>query len=205
MVDQNESYLIVGLGNPGASYENTLHNSGFMVVKAYANKYGMSFSSKNKKVDGLMTQGSVDGKKVFLLMPQTFMNESGRSVRLAMDFFKIKLGNILVVVDDVAIPFGDIRIRQMGSDGGHNGLKSIEEHIHSQKYSRIKIGIGEKPPYKELSDFVLGKFTSKQKLALPAIINKAIDAIDLWLEEGMVSAMNKMNYFTKKIIDEESQ
>jgi peptidyl-tRNA hydrolase, PTH1 family len=203
MIDQNESYLIVGLGNPGKDYEKTLHNFGFIAVSSYANKHNMSFS-KNKKVDGMLCHGNIDGKKVILLLPLTYMNDSGRSIRLAIEFFKINTSNILVVVDDVAIPFGDIRIRKQGSDGGHNGLKSITKYLHTQEYARMKLGVGEKPQYSDLSDFVLGNFSVEQKKGLPDIITKAVDGIDLWLNEGAATAMNKMNV-TKKIIDEESQ
>jgi PTH1 family peptidyl-tRNA hydrolase len=196
------NYLIVGLGNPGKSYANTLHNIGFEVNKALAKKYEADFK-ENKKLNGLIARSARKEKNLFLFLPLTFMNDSGSAVRACKDYYKIEVNNLLVLVDDVDIDFGEYRMRKSGRSGGHNGLKSIEEYLGTQNYSRLRIGVGQKPNKEmALSSFVLGKFTSAQKKMIPSIIEDAINGIELWMDEGIEQAMNVLNIKKKKIGEE---
>ena len=167
--------LIVGLGNPGSAYEETRHNMGFQVVKRWAAKQGLSFRRARHLVGEVASQADVT-----LLLPMTYMNSSGESVRLCVDYFKLPVENILVVCDDIALPFGEIRLRQGGSAGGHNGLKSVEAHLGTQAYSRLKVGVGDRDRG-ELADHVLGRFTAQELQELPEILEKASEVLDAWL------------------------
>lgn len=139
-----------------------------------------------------MARGVIGGKRVLLLLPLTYMNESGLSVRLCADYFKISHDHLIVVVDDVALPFGKLRLRTTGSSGGHNGLKSIEAHLESQNYTRLRIGVGEDLE-RELADYVLAKFTEEEKGALNEIMDKAVTIIEIWLALGPDVAMKSAN------------
>ncbi|MBQ8519381.1 MAG: aminoacyl-tRNA hydrolase, partial [Agathobacter sp.] len=151
-------FVIVGLGNPGKKYENTRHNAGFISIDALADKYGISISEKKHKA--LCGSGVIEGNKVLLVKPQTFMNLSGESVRAVMDFYKIDPEeDMLVIYDDISLAPGNIRIRKKGSAGGHNGIKSIIAHAGTQNFMRIKVGVGEKPSGWDLADYVLGHFS----------------------------------------------
>lgn len=191
-----KTYLIVGLGNPGILYENTRHNFGFRIVKALARKYGLKFK-KEKKFNAKMTDGKILDFKVLLLMPLTYMNESGSAVKKVKDFFKIDISNILIVVDDVDIAFEEFRIKEDSSSAGHKGLASIEKHLSSQKYARLRVGIGKKK--KELKSYVLDRFTKEEKGKLPSLVNKAIGFIELWLEKGVQITANTANIKVKKL------
>jgi peptidyl-tRNA hydrolase, PTH1 family len=173
------NHLIVGLGNPGSAYEDTRHNIGFRVVGAYAEKYQLVVRSV-ATVTGELARGQVHGKKAILLWPMTYMNSSGRAVRMCADYFEVPSKQILVVCDDVALPFGTLRMRENGSSGGHNGLKSIEAYLGTTDYPRLKVGIGDRQQG-ELADYVLGKFLKEEQMALPKIVEDAIAMIDRWL------------------------
>lgn len=170
--------LIVGLGNPGKSYELTRHNVGFEVVKALAKKKGWSFH-RDAKIEGEIAQGSVGEQKWFLLLPETYMNSSGEAVRRCVEYFKVPLEEILVVCDDIALPFGTLRLREKGSAGGHNGLRSIEEHLGSQHYARLRIGVGDRMEG-DLADHVLGKFLAEEQEKLPTLIADASASVEKW-------------------------
>ena len=151
-------FIIVGLGNPGKKYENTRHNAGFLAIDALADKYGIRVTEKKHKA--LCGTGVIEGNKVLLVKPETFMNLSGESVRAVMDFYKIDPEeDMLVIYDDISLAPGNIRIRKKGSAGGHNGIKSIIAHAGTQNFVRIKVGVGEKPSGWDLADYVLGHFS----------------------------------------------
>ena len=188
----NERYLIVGLGNPGMSYAMTRHNVGFMVVKDFVAKHQLTFRSALSTVKGSLAKGAIVGKQLFFLLPLTYMNESGNAVRCALEYYNIPLGNALIVCDDTALPFGRLRLREKGSAGGHNGLKSIEAHLNTQDYKRLRFGVGE-PTERGLKDFVLEGFSQEEKEALPAHIARASAAIEVWLKEGIEAAMRSAN------------
>lgn len=184
-------YLIVGLGNPGAQYRGTRHNTGFMVLDALAEKHSISVDMKKHK--GLEGKGMIAGEKVVLLKPQTYMNLSGESVREAADFYKIEPDHVLVIFDDISLNPGQLRVRGKGSAGGHNGMKNIILHLGTQDFPRIKVGIGEKPPRMDLVDHVLGHFQGEDKIAIEEAIPKAVSAAEVFLEEGLNAAMNQFN------------
>nr|MCR5311293.1 aminoacyl-tRNA hydrolase [Lachnospiraceae bacterium] len=151
-------YIIAGLGNPGREYAGTRHNAGFMAIDELASRFGIDVSEKKHK--GLIGKGVIEGNKVILLKPQTYMNSSGESLREAVDYYKIDPEEELIVIyDDISLNPGDIRVRKQGSAGGHNGMKSIIAHLGTQGYTRVRIGIGEKPPRMDLADWVLGHLT----------------------------------------------
>jgi peptidyl-tRNA hydrolase, PTH1 family len=193
----DEVFLIVGLGNIGKEYKGTRHNLGFIVVETLALKYQVAFQSK-VKLKGELAQLVIDGKKVFLLKPITYMNNSGIALRSAVDFFKIKdFSNLLVVVDDIAIPFGELRLKEEGGAGGHKGLLSVETHLGSSHYPRLRIGVGDRQRG-DLISHVLGNFNETEREELPIIISRAIEIIHLWLMQGIVVAMNQANIRNKE-------
>lgn len=178
----NANYLIVGLGNPGAAYEHTRHNVGFRVIKALAQKYGIELRPALTIAKGSLGDGVIEGKSVRLLLPLTYMNESGLAVRRCCDYFKIGREKLIVVVDDVALPFGALRLREEGSSGGHNGLKSVAAHLSSEEYARLRLGIGDRTSG-DLADHVLARFSAEEEKEMPAIIDRAVEALEKWLKE----------------------
>lgn len=184
-------YLVVGLGNPGREYEGTRHNVGFDVIDYLAEKLNVPVSKI--KFKGLMGDCSLKGDKVIFLKPSTFMNLSGESVRDAADFYKIPDENIIIIYDEVAVEAGRIRIRPSGSDGGHNGMKSIIYQLGSDKFPRIRVGIG--APRFGMVDHVLGRFTEDEKKLMNESIKAAGDAALSIIENGVQSSMNRYNGF----------
>ena len=185
-------FVIVGLGNPGKKYENTRHNAGFIAIDALADKYGISISEKKHKA--LCGSGVIEGNKVVLIKPQTFMNLSGESVRAVMDFYKIDPEeDMLVIYDDISLAPGNIRIRKRGSAGGHNGIKSIIAHAGTQNFMRIKVGVGEKPSGWDLADYVLGHFSDDDNVKLKEIMPDVIQAAALMVQGDVDKAMNDFN------------
>jgi PTH1 family peptidyl-tRNA hydrolase len=191
--------LITGLGNPGSQYERTRHNVGFMALDLFAQKHGAG----NFRVahEGFMADVLLNGEKLLLLKPQTYMNLSGRAVASAMQFYKLGLADLLVVVDDVALPAGTIRLRTSGSAGGHNGLKDIELALgnlaaangkRGLDYQRLRIGV-DAPGMVPQKDYVLGAFTAEQKPKMEAALKAAVEAMGVWAMNGIVTAMNKFN------------
>jgi PTH1 family peptidyl-tRNA hydrolase len=191
--------LVVGLGNPGPDYVGTRHNIGFEVVDQLAARLGWvgspdQFNRRAKtKFDGLTLDGMVGGDKLLLLKPMTFMNASGRAVHSAMSFFQIAPQDVMVVLDDLALPAGRLRIRAGGSSGGHNGLKDIERAIGTIDYPRLRIGIDPPPPMIEGKDYVLGKFSAEQRRLVDPAITRACGAIVTWIDKGIEAAMNQFN------------
>lgn len=192
MEESIDMYIIVGLGNPRAEYENTRHNIGFDVIDFLAKKYDISVSEQ--KFKALIGKGMIEREKVVLVKPLTFMNLSGESVREVCNYFKVEVEKDLIVIsDDVSLAEGMIRIRKKGSAGGHNGLKNIIMQIGTDSFQRIKMGVGEKPKGYDLADYVLGHFLKKDREIMDRGIEDASSAIQIMLTEGIDSAMNKFN------------
>ncbi|MCH9630932.1 MAG: Peptidyl-tRNA hydrolase [Chlamydiia bacterium] len=177
-----EAYLIVGLGNPGKKYEMTRHNMGFLVVEKLAERLGATLSP-SKAFLGRFGKAAVDGKKVYFLLPATYMNLSGQAVRRCMDYYNLASEKLLIVSDDVALPFGQLRIREKGSAGGHNGLKDVERHLGTQEYQRLRIGVGSNGS-ENLDEYVVGNFNSHEKKLLPEIQIDAALALEEWVKVG---------------------
>ena len=185
-------WLVVGLGNPGDKYENTRHNVGFLTVDALAERLGIPVQKLRYRA--LTNTAELGGQKVLLMKPVTYMNLSGEAVRQAAGFYKIPPERVLVISDDVSLPLGKLRIRTGGSAGGHNGLKNIIAQLGSERFPRVKIGVGEKPrPDYDMADWVLSKFTGEDKKAIDAAVLRAADAVECLLREGPERAMNRFN------------
>ena len=186
----NDSWLIVGLGNPGKQYERTRHNCGFRALDVLAEKLGCKVDKL--KFQGLYCQTNYRGSKVFLLKPQTFMNLSGRSVLQLSAYFNIPPARIIVLFDDISLAPGRLRLRPDGSAGGHNGIKSIIQELGSQDFPRVKIGVGAKPhPDYDLADWVLSTFSAQEEKALAPAIERAADAALCIIEKGIAEASNR--------------
>lgn len=187
-----ESWLIVGLGNPGREYEKTRHNCGFQAMDTLAQKLGCAIDKG--KFQGLYGQCSYHGIRLLLLKPQTYMNLSGRSVLQLSAFFKIPPQRIIVLFDDISLPPGRLRIRANGSAGGHNGIKSIIQELGSQDFPRVKIGVGAKPhPDYDLADWVLSAFSSAEEKELAPALERAADAALCIIDEGTAAASNRFS------------
>lgn len=185
-------FLIVGLGNPGEKYSFTRHNAGFLCVDLLAEQNG--FSLKRLKFRSLTADTTLAGHRCLVLKPQTFMNNSGEAVRDAAAFYKIPPERILVIFDDVSLDVGRLRIRRKGTDGGHNGLKSIIYHLNSDAFPRIKIGVGKKPHLDyDLADWVLSSFKKDEQPPLKAALERACEAVPLILDGKIDEAMNRCN------------
>lgn len=185
-------YIIVGLGNPGKQYDHTRHNIGFQVIDYLAEQNGISVEEKKHKA--LVGKGMIGGEKVILAKPQTYMNLSGESVRELVDYYKIDWEEELIVIsDDISLDVGGIRVRKKGSAGGHNGLKNIIQHLGSEGFTRIKMGVGEKPKGYDLADYVLGHFSTEEKQIMADSAKKAAEAIQTIFSDGVDMAMNRFN------------
>ena len=183
--------LIVGLGNPGAKYAGTRHNGGFSVRDKLAERHNIKVDTCKHKA--LIGKGVINGEKVILAMPQTFMNLSGESVRAIMDFYKLTVDDLIVVYDDIDLDVGKIRIREKGSAGGHNGMKNIILHSGSQDFVRVRVGVGKKPEHMDLADHVLSRFSREDLPFMRESCGKACDALEVILSDGAVAAMNRYN------------
>jgi peptidyl-tRNA hydrolase, PTH1 family len=186
-----KDYLIIGLGNPGSSYEKTRHNVGFRAVRHFAKKHGIELR-KGARFSAEIGHGTVEGASVGLVLPLTYMNSSGESVRTCVQAFKVPLQQVMIVVDDVAFPVGELRLKEGGSSGGHNGLKSIEEHLGTSEYPRLRLGVGS-PEGQDLADYVLGKFEPAEEAVLKQVFEKAAEVLDCWIQKGIQPAMTKAN------------
>ena len=192
MATGNVDYIIVGLGNPGGEYEATRHNAGFVVIDMLAEE--CSCAVTKLKFKSLYGTAQIGDKKCILMKPQTYMNNSGEAVRDAAAFYKIPAERIIVVSDDISLDVGKLRIKRKGSDGGHNGLKSIIYQIQSDNFSRIKMGVGKKPhPEYDLAAWVLSRFKNDEAEPLKSAAKNACDAIKLIVGEKIDMAMNKFN------------
>lgn len=188
----NETWLIVGLGNPGREYEKTRHNAGFRAIDQLADQLGCRIDKG--KFQGLYGQVTYNGKKLLLLKPQTFMNLSGRSVLQLSAYFNIPPARIIVLFDDISLPPGRLRVRADGSAGGHNGIKSIIQEIGSQNFPRVKIGVGAKPnPDFDLADWVLSTFSAQEEKALKNALEWAGEAALTIIDHGVPESANRYN------------
>ncbi|KYH28644.1 MULTISPECIES: aminoacyl-tRNA hydrolase [Clostridium] len=185
-------FLIVGLGNPGKEYENTRHNVGFDIIDLISEKYNIEIN--RKKFKGVYGDGNINGERVFLLKPETYMNLSGESVKEISDFYKIPNENIIIIYDDISLDVGRLRIREKGSAGGHNGIKSIIASLGSDVFPRIKVGVGQ-PMEEDLVSFVLGRFSDDDRKILEKVFEAASAAVEVIIKKGTMEAMNKYNGF----------
>lgn len=180
------------VGQPNKEYDNTRHNIGFAAIDALADKYGISVSDMKNKA--LMGKGVINGNKVMLLKPLTYMNLSGEAIRAAVDYYKIdEKSELIVIYDDISLDVGQLRIRKKGSAGGHNGIKNIILHLGHDTFLRIKIGVGEKPKGYDLADYVLGHFSGEELAIMKESLEKVCGAVELMLEGDVDAAMNQYN------------
>lgn len=185
-------FIIVGLGNPGKQYENTRHNVGFDAIDTLVDEYRIPSSGTQHKA--MCGKGVIDGQKVLLAKPLTYMNLSGESVRALVDYYKVDPETeLLVIFDDISLEPGQIRIRKKGSAGGHNGIKSIISHLGTQNFQRIKIGVGEKPKNWDLADYVLGAFPKADRELVDDALNQAMKATAMIVQGDIDKAMNQFN------------
>ena len=185
-------YIIAGLGNPEKKYMNTIHNIGFDVIDAIAEKNDIVLGEKKHKA--VIGKGIAAGQKVVLVKPLTYMNLSGESIRSVIDFYKVdEKSELIVISDDVSLDMGQIRMRKRGSDGGHNGLKNIIMHLGHDEFIRVRMGVGEKPPQMDLADYVLGHFSAQEREVMNESARTAVLAIETMMVEGPDAAMNKYN------------
>ena len=185
-------YIIAGLGNPGRAYENTRHNVGFASLDTLAKRHRIELSTR--KFQALVGSGCIDGQKVLLVKPQTYMNLSGESLRAACDFFKVDPEQELIVIyDDISLAPGQLRVRKKGSAGGHNGIKNIIAQLGTQNFLRVKVGVGEKPAGWDLADYVLGHFSEEEQAVMEEAFVQAADAAVALLTEDVERVMNQYN------------
>lgn len=185
-------YIIVGLGNPTKEYDNTRHNIGFAAIDMLADKYGINVSEVKHKA--LLGKGVINGNKVILVKPMTYMNLSGEAVRAVIDYYKIdEEEELMVIYDDISLDVGQLRVRKKGSAGGHNGIKNIIAHLGHDTFQRIKIGVGEKPKGYDLADYVLGHFSKEDLATLKEGMERVDGAVNLMLQGDIDEAMNRYN------------
>ncbi|UOE60565.1 aminoacyl-tRNA hydrolase [Priestia filamentosa] len=183
--------VIVGLGNPGKQYEHTRHNIGFMIVDELSDRFNIPLNQT--KFNGMFGMGHVQGEKVCLLKPLTYMNLSGESLRPLMDYYDVEIEDIVVIYDDLDLPAGKIRLRQKGSPGGHNGIKSIIQHVHTDQFKRVRVGIGRPQTNMKVVDYVLGRFTDDEMISMKKAMERSILACEKWLNEPFLNVMNTYN------------
>ena len=198
-------YLIVGLGNPGAEYAGTRHNAGFMVVERLAGRWRAKWALDDKFMSRL-AKVEREGRRLMLGQPQTYMNQSGEAVGKLMEYFRIPLERLLALVDDADLPLGEIRLRGRGSSGGHRGLKSIEQHLGSREYARLRVGIGRAPgAAREITDHVLGRFSAAESALLKKVLDRAADQIECWIKDGIAKAMSQFNGAVQSLESEDKR
>ncbi len=188
----SELRLIVGLGNPGGDYEHTRHNLGFLAVQRLAEKLKFKFALSSL-TKGVTAEGVFEDREIYLLMPMTFMNNSGVAVRQIMAKKEFLPENVLVICDDFHLDFEQIRLRAKGSDGGHNGLNSVIQHLGTEEFARLRMGIGYPPGKKDTVDYVLEEFAKKEKDHLDNFVDEALSCCLMWLREGVEAAMDQHN------------
>lgn len=193
--EESIMYVIAGLGNPGKEYEETKHNIGFKVIDQLSEDYTINISKWKQKA--LVGDGMIQGQKVMLIKPQTYMNLSGESIREVLNFYKVPVDRLIVVYDDISLEPGITRIREKGSAGGHNGMKNIIAQLGTDTFLRVKVGIGKKPNGWDLADFVLARFAKDDEPLMVAGIERACKAVELVLTKGIGDAMNLTNQKAK--------
>jgi PTH1 family peptidyl-tRNA hydrolase len=190
--ERNEKVrLYVGLGNPGKKYQMTRHNMGYLLLEAFAHLHQIPLA-EDKRFFAIVGKGRVKGVQVHLVLPTTYMNESGQAVRRYMDYHKIAIEDVVVATDDADIPFGELRLRSQGSSGGHNGLKSVQAHMGTAEYVRFRLGIGREGERGTLADYVLDVFNKNEAEQLVSILDKGAAVLEMLLAEDVTNAMNKV-------------
>ncbi|MFE9325130.1 aminoacyl-tRNA hydrolase [Nocardia sp. CA-135953] len=184
--------LVVGLGNPGSEYERTRHNIGFLVADVLAQRVGGRFAV-HKKSGADLLQARLDGRQVLIAKPRSFMNLSGRSVAALAKFFSVPPTEVIVVHDELDLPFGQVRLKRGGGEGGHNGLRSVSSALTTKDYLRTRIGIGRPPGRQDPADYVLKPFSSVERKEVPVIVEQAADAVELLLRVGLEPAQNQLH------------
>ena len=188
--------LLAGLGNPGSRYVDTRHNVGWLVIDRLAGRWGYALSEKRPGLR--MADGRVAGERAVLAEPQTYMNRSGEPARGLVDFYKASTEQVIVVHDDLDLPFGQLRLKRGGGAGGHNGLRSLDAHLSDREYTRVRVGIGRPPAGVEVSEYVLQPWTAVERESLDARVDAAADAVELLLSQGLTAAMNRFNTRIRK-------
>jgi PTH1 family peptidyl-tRNA hydrolase len=189
------TWLIAGLGNPGREYQRTRHNVGFLVVENLGQRWGLSFT--RHKVRAEIAEGSALGERVILAKPQTYMNQSGESVRGLQKLHNIETEHILIVYDEMDLPLGRLRLRDRGSSGGHRGMGSVIDHLHTDAIARLRVGVSRPPPDLDPIDYVLKPFSADEQRELPAIFERAASGIETLVRDGITAAMNAVNTVPK--------
>lgn len=185
-------HLIVGLGNPGAEYAKTRHNAGFMLADLLAERWRANWNNE-KKFQARIAKAERNAHRVLLCEPQTYMNASGEAVGALVKFYQLPLGNLMVVVDDADLPLGEIRLRPAGGSGGHHGLESIQSHLSSKDYARLRVGIGRMDGKRDIAGHVLGKLGGEEMALLEKVLTRAADQLECWLAHGLQKAMSQFN------------
>ncbi|WP_040861407.1 aminoacyl-tRNA hydrolase [Nocardia niigatensis] len=184
--------LVVGLGNPGSEYEHTRHNVGFLVADVLAERVGGRFTV-HKKSGADLLEARLDGRKVLLAKPRTYMNLSGRPVAALAKFFSVPASEVIVVHDELDLPFGAIRLKRGGGEGGHNGLRSISQALTTKDYLRVRFGIGRPPGRQDPADYVLKPFSAPERKEVPVIVEQTADAVELLVRVGLEAAQNQLH------------
>lgn len=192
MSESARQLIFVGLGNPGKDYEMTRHNIGQIVIFELAKSLGLAFKN-DSHFESEVVKGSIDKTKIHLLFPKTYMNESGRALRRYLDFHKLSPKEVVIISDDVDLPFGEIRLRESGGPGSHNGLKSIEKYLGSKDYIRLRMGIGKQPEKQELSDYVLSRFNAEESAILDLFVKQGALILKRIASEDIKHLMNDIN------------
>jgi PTH1 family peptidyl-tRNA hydrolase len=195
------SFLIVGLGNPGAEYAKTRHNAGFLLVEKLAGRWKANWALE-KKFNARVARAEHHGSRMVLCEPQTFMNSSGETVGPLAGFYRVPLKQLLVAVDDADLPLGEIRLRPGGSSGGHHGLESIEQHLNTREFARLRIGIGRKDGAREITGYVLGRFSAAEAELVEKVLTAAADQVETWLRDGIQKAMSLFNGVVEELKSE---
>jgi PTH1 family peptidyl-tRNA hydrolase len=185
-------HLIVGLGNPGAEYAKTRHNAGFLLLEKLAAHWKADWT-RERRFNARIARAECNDARVLLCQPQTFMNLSGEAVGTLKNFYQLPLKCLLVVLDDADLPLGEIRLRARGGSGGHHGLESIEQHLGSREFARLRMGIGRKDGGREITDYVLGKFDPGEAALVKKVLGRSADQVECWLDAGVEKAMNQFN------------
>jgi len=185
-------YLVVGLGNPGTQYAQTRHNAGFQVIERLAERLRVEWKSE-KKFLARVGRSNRGDQIVLLCQPQTYMNSSGEAVAAIASFYQITMDRVLVVVDDADLPLGELRLRPGGSSGGHHGLESVEQHLGTRQYPRLRVGIGRENEAREITDHVLSRFSSTESALIDKVLTRAAEQAECWLTAGIQKAMSQYN------------
>lgn len=199
-----EPLIIVGLGNPGSRYADTRHNLGWRVVETFAGKHGLPFKEE-KKFNAQVARGTLGKLTVYLLLPNTYMNNCGESVASFLGFYKLTPESLVIAVDDTALPLGQARLRTTGSPGGHNGLKSIQQHLGSQHYARLRLGIGKQPLGRDLADYVLDRFDKDELEEVEKSVQRGVETLELLLKQDLEQVMNQVNPMPKSKAETEEK